>query len=130
MITLGVKRKDLESGFYGCAPCCESDPQKKTDWENTVVHPELRVEGRHAELLGVDDLKLGDRIRFEVVAEVCGMRKEDRLVDGKPKRDLSLTLKLVSASDMVEEAAEGGEEGEESPRGAGDEALEAILPGK
>jgi len=104
MINLGVTRKDMGDGYYGCAPCCESDPAKKSDWEKEVVNPELRLTGKHAELFGLDDLRDGDEIKVTLLMRVIGTRNNTRTIGDKTTRDLGLDFKILESSDMTDAA--------------------------
>lgn len=130
MINLGVKREDLETGYYGCAPCCESGDKK--DWKKEIVHPTLSLSGRHADLFGIEDLKLGDRVEVTLMLEVTGLRNDSRLTDDKKTvRDVSLTFKLKEASDLVDAGAAEKEDAKESASDASDSSvIDAILPGR
>jgi hypothetical protein len=124
-MNLGVKRKDME-GFYGCSPCCESDPKKRADYENQIVHPKLRLEGKLAEMFGIDDLSLGDRVKVELVMQVTELRANETLDQGEKRRDLCLGFDLIEASDL--EDAGKADDKDESGAPADDSALRAILP--
>lgn len=131
MINLGVKRKDMGDSYAGCAPCCTSDdPSKKSDYENEEINPELRLEGKHAELFGLDDLKDGDKIEVTLVLQVIGTRNNTRLIGNKTERDLGLTLKLLEMSDLTDAGSEDPkeEDGSTNEDAADDGPLSAILP--
>ena len=115
MISLGFKRKELSDGYYGCAPCCESDPKKKDDYENEIVHPEVDFRGKAAEAMNIDELELGEKIRVTLLLEVKGLRSDDRLVDGKKQRDLNLCFKVLEADDYE---VVGGDEDESETEAA------------
>lgn len=119
MISLGFKRKELSDGYYGCAPCCESDPKKKEDYENEIVHPEVDFRGKAAEAMNIDELELGEKVRVTLLLEVKGLRSDDRLMDGKKRRDLNLCFKILEADDyeMVEGDGSGDDESESEPAG-------------
>jgi hypothetical protein len=125
MTKLGLKRKDME-GYFGCAPCCDSDPKKRAEWDNQIVYPKLRLEGALAELFGIDDLSLGDRVKVELVMEVTELRANETLEDGKKRRDLCLGFSLIEASDL-KDAGSGKPEDDEAVEDEGS-ALSAILP--
>ena len=129
MISLGFKRKDLGDGYYGCSPCCPSDdPKKKEEYENEEVHPEFDIRGKHADALGFDDLKVGDRITVTIELEVKGKRDDSRTVDGKVQRDMSMTMKILAADDYeVEDSEEGDQsEGEDNSESEGSVMAAAL----
>ena len=129
MISLGFKRKDLGDGYYGCSPCCPSDdPKKKEEYENEEVHPEFDIRGKHADALGFDDLKVGDRITVTIELEVKGKRDDSRTVDGKVQRDMSMPMKFLAADDYeVEDSEEGDQsEGEDNSESEGSVMAAAL----
>lgn len=129
MISLGFKRSELSDGYYGCAPCCApEDPKEKEAYENEIVYPEVSFSGKQAEVLGVDDLELDQVVEVKLKLKVCGLRSDKRVVNGKQQRDLSLSFKVLEASDYEVEETEGEGESETEPEGSGsDDADVAAL---
>lgn len=129
MIKLGVTRKDLGDGYYGCSPCCSSDdPARKSEWEQEVIHPSLDLNGKHAELFGADDLELGDMVEVTLKLQVTSLRDNSRLMDdGKKTRDLNLGFKLLEASDLTDAGSAGDESSETKSAAGGSAPVDAIL---
>jgi hypothetical protein len=97
MTPLGFKRKDLNDGSY----CCPASTTDSKDYENELVYPEINVVGKQADVMGADQLELGDEIEITLRLKVKGLRDDSRLIDGKKQRDLNLTLQILEASDFT-----------------------------
>jgi hypothetical protein len=103
MIKLGFKRSELNDGsFYGCAPCCpHDDAAKKSEWENAIILPEVRFEGKQAEAMGVDSLELDEEVEVTFKLRVSELRNVERMVSEKKQRDLALVFQILETSDLV-----------------------------
>lgn len=115
-ISLGVARKDM-SNNYCCAPSCctEDDPDKKKEWDNTIINPELCLEGAQAELMGADDLEVDDLVEVTFLMKVKGKRDDSRRIEGedKVKRDLSLTFSILKSSNLTDKGSDKADGSEE-----------------
>ncbi|MCM2276159.1 MAG: hypothetical protein NDI75_15330 [Candidatus Didemnitutus sp.] len=138
MTDLGLTNKELsDSSYYGCIPCCESDPAKKADWEKTVVYPTASFDGKQAELLGAEELALGEEVEITFRLRVNRLERDERMVDGKPRKELRVGFEFLAASDMAPvsegegdeaESEESGRSGMHMSMGADDDApVNAIL---
>ncbi len=108
-IDLGVARKDMSNNYCCPVACCPSDdPKEKADYENTIINPEMCVEGKQAELLGVDDLQVDDLVEVTFLMKVKGKRDDTKRIDGQKdvKRDLSLTFAILKASDLIDKGSD------------------------
>lgn len=104
MISLGVANKDMQDSYYGCcpSPCPPDDDKKKAEWEDTVTFPKFTLEGKQAELMGCDDCQTGDLVEVTLKLRVSGKRDDSRLVDGKAKRDVSLTFEVLETGNLTD----------------------------
>lgn len=104
MIDLGVARKDMASG-YSCSPCCSSDePDKKKEWENTIIYPDFTVEGMHAELMGAEDLNVDDVVEVVLKLKVKSKRDDSRRIEGEKavKRDICIGFCILATSNLTD----------------------------
>lgn len=122
MVKMGIKRKDMHGGDMVASP---------KEYDKETVRPELHLDGPHAEMMGAEDLKVGDRVRQTVEWEVKSVGSTTK--DGKTSH--SLTLCLDKGGDMEdcgdvaddEDAADkGADEGDES----GNSPAMAYIQGK
>lgn len=106
MISLGVPREEL----YGESPCptvcCHEDSKPKEE-----VYPEVYVEGAHAEMLGAEDLTLGDEFEVKAVMRVCRLSADE---EGGKKR-FSMRLKITHIGEMEAEEISEDKEKEVTP---------------
>lgn len=106
MVSMGIKRKEMY-------PAGASEPKSEKEYEKEEVRPELHLSGPHAEMMGAEDLKKGDRIRQTV--EWVVKERTKREVDGKPT-EYELTLCIDKAGDH-EECDEGDGDADEAEPG-------------
>lgn len=92
LVKMGIRRKDMY-------PKETVSSKSEKDYDKEEVRPELHLSGPHAEMMGAEDLKKGDRVR-QVVEWVVKDRVK-REVDGKPD-EYELTLCIDRAGEHVE----------------------------
>lgn len=121
LVDLGIKRKEMHGGP-------ESLPEKTSkDYDNEKVHPTLQVDGPHAEMMGAEDLKKGDRVRQTVEWEVDEHTKREE--NGKPPH-YSMRLKLCKASDCEDCGEKEEGDGIDDGDGADDSPAMAYISGR
>lgn len=118
MTSVGMRRGDMHEP-------AETKPMKEKDWENEMVYPSLRVDGKQAEKMGAEDLEDGECVEQTVVWRV---RKTTIEKDGEKKYEL--TLELVKASNPKSVTCDEGDGGEEEPPADNSPGLDYIMSGK
>lgn len=121
MTPMGMKRKDM----YGEAK--PAAPSKPKDWDNEIVYPTVRAEGKQAEMLGAEDLEDG-----EMIQQVVCWRVKKTTIERDGEKRYELELHLVKASDPEPCDDEGSEDApdDESDDEEISPGLKAILAGK
>jgi hypothetical protein len=115
---LGVQRKELHS--YP-----EVGGEKK-DYDKEKVYPEIRLEGKHAELFGAADLKAGGTGKLTAEFEVKSLKKTSE--DGKDRYEMVICLKKAQCEDCESSDDEDADEddGEEEKNSISSPALAYI----
>jgi hypothetical protein len=126
LVSMGIRRKDMYSEK-------ETKPMPEKDYDKEKVRPELRLTGPHAEMMGAEDLKKGDRVRQTVEWVVKDHVKRE--VDGRPA-EYEMTLCLDKGGEHVEcgsdESEDAPAKGEKDDEGEdeGDSPAMAYLKGR
>jgi hypothetical protein len=103
MISLGIPREELYGDSQPPTVCFHEESTAKEE-----VYPEIFVEGAHAEMLGAEDLTLGDEFEAKVVMRVCRISADE---DDEGNKRFSMRIKIthigeMEAEDIVEEKPE------------------------
>jgi hypothetical protein len=119
MVKLGLTHKQMypdSDKEKCCTPCCIE--------EDKLTYPEFYVSGKHAILMGLEDLKVGETVEVPVKIKVRSITKTDR--DGKKEYNASLCI--VGWGDMVEDSG-GDDEASDDEVSAAEAVLEAPRDG-
>lgn len=120
MVSMGIKRKDL---YPQESPSTKPDK----DYENERVRPELDLSGAHAEMMGAEDLKEGDRIRQTI--EWVVKRHTATTENGKTRYSMCLALDKASdceECESPESEKKGGDDDDDGGRAAPSPAMAYI----
>lgn len=119
MHDMGIKRKDMYPSEVAASPAGS---------KNEKEYPEVSLHGPHAEMMGAEDLKEGDRIEQTVRWRV----KRHSKTTENGKTDYRMTLCLENASDCKDcgekEKKEKGDE--DDGDGADDSPAMAYITGR
>ena len=105
---MGVTRKEMEG------PHSTPEVAKEGEYEKQKVYPELSVSGKHAEMLGAADLKVGDLVKMTGEFEVKSLRYTDE--NGTERYEMTLCLKKAEC-----EACEKSEDEDDEEKSDDDE---------
>lgn len=121
LVKMGIKRKDLHTSSGEV-------PKSEKDYDKEEVRPEIHLSGKHAEMMGAEDLKKGDRVR-QTVEWVVGSHSKHEENGKQPRYEMTLCLdKAGDHSEVGEEKTEKG--GVDDGDGADDSPAMAYIQGR
>jgi len=107
-VSMGVTNKEMkDSSYYGCAPspcepCGSDSASEKRKWERTLNYPCFTVSGKHAELMGAEDLQVDDLVEVTMLLRVKGKRDDSRRSGDKVTRDICIDFEICKTSDLLD----------------------------
>lgn len=124
LVSMGIRRKEMYSKK-------EPTAMSEKNYEKEMVRPELRLTGPHAEMMGAEELKTGDRVRQTVEWVVKDLVKRE--VNGRPT-EYEMTLCLDKGGEHVdcgtEESEDAPDKGEDGDEQDGDSPAMLFIQGR